>query len=380
VFYNFRAYTASGSADRSRFAAVWWRSARSDPRWAPPYYPHFRRELEPDRNPFLVEREARYFHLEAMLRRERDSQLGVPNPRDALLVTAGSIEIPVAATVTLVDRRRADRAAYLGLLQVANDSQALELLISQLAPDLHELGIRKLIGPVGLSPLLDSGSLLDNWDQVAPIYAGYNPPFYPEVIAAVMEPFVQTNLYRLPVPASSGVKSGLGSGIQILPLEALGAGQLATLAAKACLPPPGFPPTSQAEAEYVLRATAFGLQGGWAAFIDGKPAGFVLLHAHLAPALLRWGGGRRLHHRLFLKLAARRPAKRGRIVLGGVAPEYSRKGAGSALLARALETAREYGWQELAAGPVHAESSAAAFLLQQGAQPAHTYQIFSKQV
>ncbi|HMR66987.1 MAG TPA: hypothetical protein PKE64_23500, partial [Anaerolineae bacterium] len=139
AYFNFQADFARNWWDRASFARNWWRIEATDPFWAPPAYPAFRRALEPARNPHLARLDPIFVSLEALPRRRSENLRTQP-------VSAGvSLEQPVAAAIALVDPRRADRTAYLAWLKVANDAESLERLLDALREPLLARGASRLL-------------------------------------------------------------------------------------------------------------------------------------------------------------------------------------------------------------------------------------------
>jgi GNAT superfamily N-acetyltransferase len=405
-YYNYSPRRVEGAWDRWAFIRNWWRIEHRDLRLVPPYYPLLWRELDPGRNPHLARLEPRYFYLEAFAR-SRSSQDGGLAYSPGLLDTQ-LIEAPVAAGVGLVDPRRHDRTAYCALLRCVNDAESLERLLEGLAEELSQDGITRIIAPVGLSPHLGSGLLLDGWDQTPPLYTPYHPPYFPEIASGLLEPLDSARLYRLASTASDTLRCPAPPEVEIVQIEparleqdlfnlfagvfrasspaspeydyakdgSFSAPAGRTNSAPAPYTRPLFPPPDRLEASFLLRWLSQAPFTAFAAVQSGRPVGFALLCPDLAGLYNRAGGGRGLLWRLWLSGARDRGAREGRLLFGGVLPAWRRNGIGRYLLAAALDFASSRGWEAVTAGPVLDGSRSAAFLQEMGAVVVRNYAIY----
>lgn len=387
TYFNYSTRIAEGRWDRRSFLANWWRIYAGDPHWVPPHYPTLRRELEPSNNPHLARMAPVFMYVEALPRSERRTRRG---SRASGTVPLGvPFEEPVAATVALCDPRRRDGVAYLALLRCANDPESLERLLGHLAEVLRARGCRQVIGPTGLSPHLRTGLLQDHWSQLPPLHTPYNPPYMPEVVSSALRPLGRSQpvpspdggarLYHLEVPPESPPPPPVRA--QLVPLEpARLATDLLPLMAVACPPWAGFPTPDAEEAAFLLRWVGGWPLHGWLALVDAQPAGFVLLQPDLAPCLWRARGGRNPLRRLWLAWASRRPVRQGRLLYGGVSPQWQGQGIGRQLLHQALMTGRDQGWQSLSIGPLPGTAPACTFLEHHGARPRQTYLLYQREL
>lgn len=362
--------------DRREFAHNWWRLYEDDRRWTPPEYGLLTREIQPARNPHLARLVPGLVRVEALFRNNmRTSRQDQPVP------LANVFERPLAAAVYTLDPRRTDRTGYLALLQTSSDEEGLHRLLSHAREAMRPLRVKRVIGPVGLSPHLDSGVLVDSWDAWPPLHTPSNPPYLPERLAQQMNVLQTGRLYEAAVPDSALATDGPAV---LEPLDpARLAGDLLPLLIEATANPrAGFAPPDEAEAAFLLRWLRAGSLLGWTAMIDNQPVGFVLLGADRAAAVRRSGGGRKLWGR-FAAAARRESPQAGRLYFGAVLPAYRRRGAGRQLWKAAMQTAHEQGWSVLRAGPVwmpdRGESAAAAFLAAVGAEPRQTYHLYERQ-
>lgn len=384
-YFNYDLHTAGTATashwERRAFVNAWWAIGQEDERWTPPRYPLLGQALNPRRNAHLARLSAALVHVTALYRtgvsRSRTDQQEIP--------LTSILERPLAAAVVAVDPRRRDATAHLGLPRLAADAEALDRLYYHLVETLGEEGYHRVVGPVGLSPHLDSGALVDSWDAWPPQHTPNNPPYLPEMLERRGRVAHIGRLYELAVgeeDAGAVVGQMAVRGFDVARL----AGELLPLLV-AAVDDGGFAPPDTAEADYLLRTIGPRVLGGLAE-IDGAPAGFVLLAADEAGRLRAARGGRPLWGRATLALAGGRPVGAGRLLFGGVLPAWRGRGVGSALWAWAIAQARSRGWRTLAVGPVWSprrvsrvpaadpESAAAAFLRARGAVARQTYHLY----
>ncbi|MBN1993939.1 MAG: GNAT family N-acetyltransferase [Anaerolineae bacterium] len=366
AYFNYHSQIATSRWERRSFIHDWWRLYADDPKWAPPYYPLLRQELEPGRNSHLARLDPLFVKTEALPRRQKNSPY----------TWSGAIfERMVAATIVLGDSRRQDHAAYLGLLRCANEVESLERLLKYVAETLAGSGYRRVIGPTGLSPHLNSGLLQDYWDRLPPLHTAYAPPYMPETVGLVMRPLARSQLYHLNVPPPPPSVPALPA--KLLPLEPLRlATDLLPLLAAACPTWANFSPPDAREAAFLLRRVKPWPLSGWLAEIDEQPPGFVLLQPDLAPRLRLAKGGRNLLWRAWLAWAGRRPVSHGRVLYGAVLPNWQGRGIGRQLLHQALQTAHQQGWQSLTFGPFPTAALGGKFLKRYGVQPGQSYMLY----
>jgi GNAT superfamily N-acetyltransferase len=381
--YTLHAPTAAGASfwERRAFVNAWWAIGREDERWTPPRYDPFRHELDPRRNNHLARLDAALIRVEALyrtgVRRARTDQQEIP--------LTSVLERPLAAALALLDPRRRDGVAHLALLKLADDAEAFNRLYYHLVEALAEAEIHRIVGPVGLSPHLSRGALVDAWNAWPPQHTPTNPPYLPEILERRGRVAQVGRLYEVAVvEGSKGEAASLGA-IQPFDVGRL-AGDLLPLLAVAT-DDGGFPPPDAAEAAYLLRLIGAGAVGGLAQ-VDGAPAGFVLLAPDQAGRLRAARGGRAWWGRAALALGGGRPATAGRLLFGGVRPAWRGRGVGSALWGWALAEARARGWRSLTVGPVWSPRrtgrvpaadlppAAAAFLSARGAVARQTYHLY----
>lgn len=369
-YFNHTSQIADGWWERRDFTKKWRRIYESDRRWVPPYFPHWRRMLEPGNSPHLSRMDPLLLSLEALPdRRPQGQTMGVQRQSWRL---GAVFEEPVAAAVVLADVRRRDNTAYLGMLHCANDVGSLEKFLGRIFEILAPQGIRQLIGPTGLSPHLQSGVLQDHFNLDPPLYTPYNPPYLPEVISAVCRPAARSQLYVADVPFVP-VSPASGPAMLASLAPARLAGDLLPLLAMAAPAWSGFPAPDADEAAFLMDWLTLWPLHGWLASVAGEPVGFVLLQPDLAVPLRRARGGRNLPWRHWLSWRAQHPVGAGRLVFGGVLPDWRGEGIGHQLWQQTLRTAQQQGWQRLSIGPLPSTAAGINFLVRQGARPLQSY-------
>lgn len=369
MYYNHRATIAEDGWNRWMFVRQWWRIYRSDPYWVPPYAPTLWRNLNPVRNPHLARLNASPIWLEALPR--RSSTNATPS------FSGVAMEQGAAAALTLVDPRRSDATAHLAWLHCVNDADSLARLLDVLSERLASRGVRRLIGPTGLSPHLGSGLLQDCWNLQPPLHTPYNPPYLPELAENVWRPRSSARLFHLIVlPEPPLLKS---SPARLMPLNpARLSADLLPLLVAACPSWLDFPPPDAVEAAFLLRQFSPWPLWGWLAEVENEPAGFILLQPDLAPCLRRANGGRNPLWRLWLQWGARHPARHGRVLFAAVLPGFRKQGIGRQLLHQVLVDAIVHGWESLSIGPLPTTSPGSRFLQHLGAAARQTYVLYQR--
>jgi GNAT superfamily N-acetyltransferase len=369
-YINFRFQVAEGAWQRREFAGRWWQIYGSDPRWSPPFWPHFLRTLDPARNPYFERMDPLLLYGEAFPRRMR---VASPQQSDFVGFSTTLFEESVAAGIVLRDPRRRDGAAYVALLHVVNDTISLLNFLGRAQELLEPAGVRKLILTTGLSPHLGSGVLQDHFHQLPPLYTPYNPPYLPELIAEACRPLGRSQLYVATVDEQL-TKPTSPEPAQLHPFEPSRlATDLLPLFQESAFRWADFPPPDALEAAFILRWLANGPLAGWIAEVESKPAGFILLQPDLSELLHRTGGGRRLLWRPWLQWRSQRRVKAGRVLFGAVLPEYRGQGIGCQLWRQAVRTAMEMGWLTLSIGPIPSTASANVFFESLGVKAQRSY-------
>lgn len=374
-YFNYITRLAETGFERWEFMRSWQRLAARDEYWAPPHTPTLRRVLRPQRAPHFERLSPRLLLVEAMPRRRHPHDVrGLP----AHAFPTAVMEQPVATAVLLHDPRRHDRTATVALLQTVNDETTFRYLQTQIEEQLQALHIPRYIGPVGLSPHLGSGVLLDQWHLASPWHTAGNQPFLPELLDKRLRPLPPQRLYTVPVPTPPAAPTGPA---QLTPLDPTRlATDLLPLWRLACTNPYGFPLPDAMEAAFLLDWLHPYTLSGWTAVLNDLPVGFVLVQPDLGPLLARLGGARRWWQRPLWRLLQRRPAVHGRLLFGAVHADYRQRGIGRQLLQAALQMAQQQGWRTLSAGPLPLTGTAVSLLESAGAEAAQTIGLYEGRV
>jgi GNAT superfamily N-acetyltransferase len=376
MYFNYSAHWPSNWWDRRSFLHAWWKIYEGDRQWTPPSYAALARLIQSPADPLATRLATQPLYLEAMPRRGSGGSGPPPAIGTTTLTAAVAFEEPVAATLVQIDRRRDDDAAYLGLLRCANDEETLERVLAKAFEHAAEGGCGQLLGPTGIFPAWNPGALVNHFNRTPPWHTPYNPPYTSDLMATLMEPWLETELYEVAVPAKLPAAPVVAA-IEPLALYRLAGDLLPLLAASTGLHP-YFPAWDELEARTLLQwqQTTTPPQA-WLAVVEGAPAGFVMVQADLAPLLRRTGGGRRWLGRGYLALRRNSQVTAGRVLLGAVAPAWRSRGIGQQLWRQALAYAQQMGWQALTCGPLAIGSEGAAFLTRQGARARQRYVTYS---
>ena len=299
---------------------------------------------------------------------------------DGLSRGAGALwETTVGAAVLLHDPRRRDGTAYLGLLRCVNDVESLERFVGLALEQAARAGCRRLVGPTGLSPHLQSGVLLDHFHVMPPLHTPYNPPYVPEVMQGVLSPLQPSRLFHVSTAAEdSRVDPRSDAGVNMLRLAKDQWQQvLVPLLVRSFDDEGQFPPPDAEEATFLLEWVSVWPLAVWAAIRDGEPAGYVMLQPDLAAPVARARGGRNPLWRVWLAWRSRRPTTSGRLLFAGVSPEHRGRGVGSQLWRHALAEARRLRVAVLTIGPLPPSHAAVPFLEARGAQAVQSYMLYA---
>lgn len=385
-FFNYSIHSreAGGASfwDRRAFLKAWGSLYSDDSRWTPPDYGRLRRELDPRQNEHLARLEAALITIDALHRtgvnRSRTDQQEIP-------LTSVFERILVAA-VAVIDPRRKGKTAHLALPHFAFDKEAFDILYYHLVETLSARGYHRVIAPVGLSPHLGSGLLIDSWDEWPPLHTPSNPPYLPELIESRFRPLQEGRLYHVVLPEHLPERSSSPAAVHSFDPSRLTNELLPLLAgATEGLTAAGFPPPDAAEASFILRMLEPEKLMGLLAEIDGEAAGFVLAGPDHAGRPGATAGNRLLGQRGLLaikgRLAGADRVGGGRVYFAGVLPAWRRRGIGAQLWEELLLRARGNGWQTLTIGPIYPAngvSAAETFLARRGAMARQTYRLYER--
>ena len=371
MYFNYTTLYPHNGWERRSFWNDWWRLYADDAQAAPPAYHALGRFVRNAAHPWHERMATQLLAMHALPQRTAAPSFNANAP----LTSAMTFEEPVAAAMLQLDGRRQDGAAYLGLLRCANDEETLERLLAKAFEVAAEQGAAHLLGPTGVLPAWQPGVLMSHFNRLPPWHTPYNPPYVGDLLAAVMEPWLETRLFEFAIPAAlpPAPQPAL---IEPLPLARLSTHLLPLLTEAADLGA-AFPACDDLEAQTLLQWLGSTLSPlAWLATVDAVPVGLIMLQPDLAPLLQRSGGGRGLVGRAWLALGKGRRVAAGRLLLGAVLPGWRGRGIGLQLWRHALQAAAAAGWQRLTCGPLPPASPAAAFLTRRGATAAQHYVTF----
>lgn len=369
AFFNYTTHWATDWWARRAFVRAWWQLNTDDPRRLPPDYATWRRMIVRTDAPYWQRLAAQPLYLEALPHRRQS----VYAPGNQPLLAGAVFEQPVAATVLLCEPDPA-ATAYLSMLQCINDEETLDRLLGVAMERAAEAGCARLVGPSGPLPGWGGGALLDHFDRLPPLHTPYTPPYLADLLAASMEVCQEQVLLSLPV--ATGVPAAAGPALLTpLLLHELASVHLPLLAA-ALTPHSDMAELPPDAAALLLHWIGVYPTAGWLAEVDGAAAGFVVVQPDLAPLVRRTGGGRWLPWRWYGAWAQARPARRGRLLFGAVAPAWRQHGVGRQLLAQARHHAATVGWSELICGPFTARTPVVGWLQQAGARVEQHFALF----
>lgn len=376
---TFDALAASGW-ERREFVHAWWQIYAGDRRWTPPNYRALGWALNPAHNPHLARLRPTLVYVDALQRTGLVDPLGSGQAQPQTMPLPSLFEKTIAAAVLLRDPRARDirgrnKTAYLALFQTANDSEGVERLLDYAQEKAAAEGYSRLLLPTGLSPHLGTGMQQDHWDLWPPLHTPTNPPYVPDLFDDWLHPVQTTRLFHAAVPPE--LADPPTGPARLIPFEPqwLAADLLPLLVAATEPTAALFPAPDAKEARFLLRWLGVKTLIGRLAEVDGEPVGFVLLQPDDAGRMRRANGGRPLRWRAWLVATWRRPVRQGRLLFGGVLPEWRGRGIGRQLWHMALLVAHKQEWKTVTIGPVDETSAAGAFLGHQDAIQQQSYSL-----
>lgn len=385
-FFNYTLHVHDAGAtsyqERRAFLRAWWSLYRDDSRWTPPDYARLRREFDPRRNDHLARLDADLLTIDAQHRtgvsRSRTDQQEIP--------LTSVFERTLVAAVAVSDPRRKGKTAHLALPHLSADKEAFDTLYYHLVESFTARGIHRVIAPVGLSPHLGSGLLIDSWDEWPPLHTPSNPPYLPELMDARFRPLQDGRIYRLATPAQLPVMSSGPATVNPFDPARLADDLLPLLIAATENGTAGFPPPDAAETAFLLRMLASRDLRGFLAEIDGTAAGFALVGPDDAGRFRATDGGRSWWRRGLYAAKARLPGNNrvasGRVFFAAVLPAWRRQGIGAQLWDHVLAWAGECGWASLTIGPLwraaSGMSAAETFVAKRAAEARQTYRLYER--
>ena len=377
-YFNYHSHIANGYWDRRTFLRRLWRIYADDPRWTPPAFSTLQRANQPKRYAYIYRASPELLSVEALRRSSR--RMTVTNSSSGAIGASGSIfETPVAAVALMADPRRADRTTYLGLFRFVNDDEVLDQLLDILTEQLWRSGCRRIVGPSGLSPRLQSGVLRDSFDRPPPLGTPYNPPYMHELLDQAMHPLYHSHLFHIGL--SDGIESeGAGPAELKQSTPSRYSDELLWLFAQAFGHDDNTPQVDRAEAIFLIDWIQSWPCEFWLATIDDEAVGFLVLQPDLSSMVRRTNGGRNPLWKPLIWFQQKRPTHSGRLVHLAVDQEWRERGIGRQLWHHALNRGRQLGWQSITVGPVVDGTTAAEFLEHMGATQQQHYTTYYRDI
>ncbi|MEZ4619485.1 MAG: hypothetical protein R2867_28820 [Caldilineaceae bacterium] len=298
----------------------------------------------------------RYIQLEALPQRRQSLGVGTP-----------LWEEPVAAALLCIDPRDQQRSGLLTLLHCANDEETVDRLRSVAQEELARQGGGRLLGPLALSPQLASGVLENYFHVVPPLHTVYNPPYLPELLSSSLTPWQSLSLFQLKLPVqpnSTSKPTVPDQHISVIPLTAPMAQAASFLPLWQIASPTGhlFPLPDPIEVAFIWDWLTVWPWAGWVAICQDQPLGFVLLQPDLAQQSRTAGGGHNPLWALWLRWRSQQPVSSGRLLYGGILPDWQGRGLEELLWQKTLRHAVEQGWSSLTIGPLAVDIADRSFL------------------
>lgn len=146
------------------FLRLPWSIYRGDPAWIPPLLLERREHLDPRKNPFFENAEARFW----LARRD-----GRPVGRISAQVNRAYLA------------RYADATGHFGMLEAEDDPEAFAALLEAAEGWLRAQGMRRAMGPFNLSINEDCGLLVEGFEHPPSMLMGHARPYYARRLEAL---------------------------------------------------------------------------------------------------------------------------------------------------------------------------------------------------
>ncbi|MDA0652777.1 MAG: N-acetyltransferase [Proteobacteria bacterium] len=134
-----------------------WAIYREDTHWVPPLLAERRDHLNPRKNPFFDDAEAKFW----LARRGKE-----PVGRISAQVNHAHL------------KRHGDATGHFGFLEAEDNAETFQALLSTAEGWLREKGMRRATGPFSLSINDESGLLIDGFDTPPSVMMGHARPYY----------------------------------------------------------------------------------------------------------------------------------------------------------------------------------------------------------
>ncbi len=168
----------NSASARSRMVKFPFKLYKGDPYWVPQLTGDRKKYLDPKHNPSFEYLKVAYFVAEATVIPES-------SPKGTL---TGGMEQDVGIIAAIVNPRHNevyhDTVGFFGLFDVINSHEAANALFDAAGAWLGAQGCTVMRGPVTFTISDEVGLLVDGFDDAPRIMMTYNPPYYPELLAA----------------------------------------------------------------------------------------------------------------------------------------------------------------------------------------------------
>ncbi len=144
-------------ADREAFIRVPWAIYRDDPAWVPPLLQERRDHLNPAKNPFFANAEARFW-------------LALRDGRPVGRISAQVNQAHLA--------QHHDATGQFGMLESEDRAETFQALLKTAEDWLRQKGMQHVAGPFSLSINEESGVLVDGFEFPPSLMMGHAPPYY----------------------------------------------------------------------------------------------------------------------------------------------------------------------------------------------------------
>jgi hypothetical protein len=144
-------------ADREAFIRLPWSIYRDDPAWIPPLLLERREHLDPRKNPFFEDAEARFW-------------LALRDGRPVGRISAQVNHAHLA--------RHNDATGHFGMLEAEDDTEVFRMLVKAAEDWLRQQGMGRIVGPFNLSINEESGLLVEGFERPPSMLMGHARPYY----------------------------------------------------------------------------------------------------------------------------------------------------------------------------------------------------------
>lgn len=356
--------------DRERFLKLPERLYRDDPNWVPPLLLERRILIDPRRNPFFENAQARLFLA-------LDSR-GTPRGRIAAVVNRSHLAV------------HGDGAGFFGLFECERDPAVAAALFDAAGAYLRGHGLGVMRGPENLSVNDDIGLLVEGFDSPPAIMMPHNPPWYSELLLGYgFAPCMRLWAYRAqrsePIPERLTRAAALARERHGLVVRAIDVrrfreeiGVIHAIYTEAWRDNWGAVPVTRRELEHAASAMRWIGDPELCLVVEvrGEPAGFSLTLPDLNQALAR-AHGRIFPLGLLRLLWHRRRVDGARMLLMGVARKFRYMAVDACLYHETLTRVLAKGYRWLEMSWVLENNLPMNRVLQKlGARIAKTYQLY----